>query len=138
VLRAPFAYPELLARVRALLRRDLVESSNTIEYRALRIDTAAHTATCGETPVELRRMEYALLVHLAHDPDRVYTKTELLCDVWGYRSRGLTTTVAPHASRLRCALARAGADGRVNSIWGVGYCLAPDPHGPLPTDTAPE
>jgi DNA-binding response OmpR family regulator len=121
----PFAYAELLARIRALLRRDLVEIPDAIEYGALRIDTAAHMVTSGGTPVELRRMEYALLVHLAHDPDRVYTKTKLLRDVWGYRSRGSTTTVASHASRLRCALARAGGAGWVSAIWGIGYRLAP-------------
>jgi DNA-binding response OmpR family regulator len=136
VLRAPFAYVELLARVRALLRRDLAGAPGAIEYDDLRIDTVAHTVTFGGSPVGLRRMEYALLVHLAHDPQRVYTKTELLRDVWGYRSRGSTTTVASHASRLRCALTRAGAEGWVNAVWGIGYRLAPGSHGARLTKTA--
>lgn len=136
VLRAPFAYVELLARVRALLRRDLAGALGAVEYDDLRIDTAAHTVTFGRSPVGLRRMEYALLVHLAHDPERVYTKTELLRDVWGYRSRGSTTTVASHASRLRCALTRAGAEGWVNAVWGIGYRLAPSSHGARLTKTA--
>jgi two-component system, OmpR family, phosphate regulon response regulator PhoB len=54
-----------------------------IECGPLRIDTAAHSVTFGETPVGLRRLEYALLMHLARDPARVYTKDELLQEVWG-------------------------------------------------------
>lgn len=138
VLRAPFAYTELLARVRALVRRDLADIPGAIEYGPLRIDTAARHVTFGTTPVGLRRLEYALLVHLARDPARVYTKDELLRDVWGFRSSGTTRTLASHASRLRRALARAGADGWVSVTWGVGYRLAPDAHGPaiMPANAA--
>jgi DNA-binding response OmpR family regulator len=76
-------------------------------------------------PIGLRRREYALLVYLARDPTRVYTRHELLGDVWGYRSEGATRTLDSHASRLRRALARAGALGWVRASWGVGYRLAP-------------
>jgi len=126
VIRAPFVYAELLARVRALLRRHLAGVPAVIRCGALQIDTAAYRATFGQTHIELRRLEYALLVHLACDPGRVYTKGELLRDVWGYRSSGATRTVDTHASRLRRALARAGAEGWVRSTRGVGYRLAPD------------
>jgi DNA-binding response OmpR family regulator len=131
VLRAPFAYPELRARVQALLRRDIAEDPDVIEYGALRIDTAAHEVSIGATPVVLRRMEYALLVHLARDPARVYTKHELMRDVWSFRSPGTTRTLDSHASRLRRALARAGADGLVCAIRGVGYRLASVSFGAL-------
>jgi len=124
VLRAPFAYPELRARVQALVRRDFAEGPCVIEYGELRIDTAAHEVTIGATPVVLRRLEYALLVHLARDPARVYTKHELMRDVWGFRSPGMTRTLDSHASRLRRALAAAGADGLVCTTRGVGYRLA--------------
>ncbi len=132
VLRAPFAYTELRARVRALVRRDPADIAGMIEYRELRIDTAAHEVTIGTTPVGLRRLEYALLVHLARDPARVYTKDELMRDVWGFRSPGTTRTLDSHASRLRRALARAGAEGWVRATRGVGYRLAPDPLRPRP------
>ncbi len=133
VLRAPFAYRELRARVQALVRRGLAETPGVIEYGELRIDTAAHEVTVGATPVGLRRLEYALLVHLAHDPARVYTKDELMRDVWGFRSPGTTRTLDSHASRLRQALARAGAEGWVRVTRGVGYRLAPDSLRSLPT-----
>jgi transcriptional regulator with XRE-family HTH domain len=71
-----------------------------------------------------------LLAYLARDPQRVYTKDELLREVWGYHSTGTTRTVDSHACRLRRALANAGANDWVRSSWGVGYCLAP--RSPLP------
>jgi DNA-binding response OmpR family regulator len=132
VLRAPFAYPELRARVQALVRRDLADGPVVIEYGELRIDTAAHEVTIGATPVALRRLEYALLVHLAREPGRVYTKHELMRDVWGFRSPGTTRTLDSHASRLRRALAAAGADGLVCATRGVGYRLAAASFGALP------
>jgi len=132
VLRAPFAYPELRARVQALVRRDITDTPGVIEYGELRIDTAAHEVTFGATPVGLRRLEYALLVHLARDPGRVYTKDELLREVWGFRSAGSTRTLDSHASRLRRALAGAGAEGWVRATRGVGYRLAPDALRALP------
>lgn len=127
VIRTPFAYPEFRARVQALTCRDLIETPGVIEYRELRIDTAAHEVTIGATPViGLRRLEYALLVHLASDPARVYTKDELLRAVWGIGSGIVTRTLDSHASRLRCKLAHAGAEGWVIAIRGVGYRLFPD------------
>jgi len=132
VLRAPFAYPELRARVQALVRRDLAEELGVIEYGELRIDTAAHEVIVGATPVALRRLEFALLAHIARDPVRVYTKDELMREVWGFRSPGTTRTLDCHASRLRRKLAQAGADGLVCAMRGVGYRLAGDSFGALP------
>jgi DNA-binding response OmpR family regulator len=127
VIRAPFVYAELLARVRALLRRPTGETPPVLRHKALTIHTATRTAVYGSTSVELRRREYALLVYLARDPTRVFTRAELLRGVWGYPSQDATRTVDGHASRLRCKLAKAGASGWVPSTWGVGYCLAPTP-----------
>ncbi len=123
VIRVPFIYAELLARVRALLRRDDTRPS-VLRHQALEIDIAAHSATYEGTPVELRRLEYMLLAHLAREPTRVYTKVELLRDVWGYTT-GPTRTVDSHACRTRRALVRAGAHGWIVSTWAVGYRLAP-------------
>jgi DNA-binding response OmpR family regulator len=127
VIRVPFAYAELLARVRALLRRATGETPPVIRYGALTIHTATRTVIFGSTPVELRRREYALLLYLAREPTRVVPKTELLRGVWGYPTHDRSRTVESHASRLRCKLAKAGAIGWVPSTWGVGYCLAPRP-----------
>lgn len=96
-----------------------------LRYGELQIDTGSRVVAYGSMPVELRRREYALLEHMARDPERVWTRHELLRDVWGYRSDGLTRTVDSHASRLRAKLAAAGGVGWVVSEWGVGYRLAP-------------
>ncbi len=131
VIRVPFVYAELLARVRALMRRPTGETPPVIRCGALTIHTATRTVIYGSTLVELRRREYALLLYLAREPTRVYVKAELLRGVWGYPSQDMTRTVESHASRLRRKLAAAGAIGWVSSIWGVGYCLAP--RAQLPT-----
>ena len=134
VIRTPYAYPEFRARVQALTRRDIHGGRGqdihgalgVIEFGELRIDTAAHEVTVGATRVGLRPLEYELLVHLARDPTRVHTKNELLGQVWGIHTAVMTRTLDSHASRLRCALARAGAEGWVRVTRGFGYHLAPD------------
>jgi DNA-binding response OmpR family regulator len=77
--------------------------------------------------VFLSQKELALLVKLASDPDRVFTREQLLRDVWGYRSWAPTRTVESHASRVRCKLAAAGLGGWIVNAWGVGYKLRPTP-----------
>lgn len=131
VVRAPFIYTEVLARVRALLRRNRENAPEVLRYGALEINPAARQVTFGLTPVDLCRQEYALLAHLARDPDRVFAKDELIRDVWGFRAQGKSRTVDSHACRLRRKLALAGADGWITAVWGIGYRLAPDAHAEL-------
>lgn len=126
VVRAPYIYTEVLARVRSLLRRNLENAPEVLRYGALEINPAAHQVTFGLTPVELCRQEYALLVELASAPERVFSKDELLRSVWGYQAHAATRTVDSHACRLRRKLVLAGADGWITAVWGVGYRLAPD------------
>ena len=76
--------------------------------------------------VALPGKEYELLVKLAGEPQRVFTKEELLREVWGFRSLGRTRTLDSHASRLRRRLARPGQPPYVRNVWGVGYCLVGD------------
>lgn len=99
--------------------------SGALLYGELAVELRTRVVTYALVPVVLRRREYALLAHMAGDPERVWTRHELLRDVWGFRSAGTTRTVDTHASRLRCKLAAAGAVGWMASVWGVGYRLAP-------------
>ena len=128
-LRMPVAYLELRARIRAVLRRTAPTppAERLIEVGPLAIDTGAHRVTVEREQVQLRRMEFELLVHLAHEPERVFAKSELLRSVWGYRSGGSTRTVESHASRLRRKLAPDGATRWVICVWGVGYRLTEPP-----------
>jgi DNA-binding response OmpR family regulator len=116
----PFSYAELLARVRALLRR----SQGRLRRGALRagelwIDPETRAVRVGERAVELAAKEFALLQALAVDPVRVVPTTELLRDVWGYQAVGATRTVDAHACRLRKKLGH----GWVLNVRGVGYRL---------------
>lgn len=120
-LAKPFYYPELLARMDALLRRARGRGTQVITVGPLSVDRASRRATVDGVPLDLSAKEFALLAMLARSPDRVITKEELLRDVWGYIGRARTRTVDSHASRLRCKLAEAGAPGRVTNVWGVGY-----------------
>lgn len=121
----PFHYEELLARIRAVLRRASPSMGERMEVGSLAIDRAARRVTVCGTPVVLAAKEYELLVKLAGEPARVFTKEQLLREVWGFRSLGRTRTLDSHASRLRRKLAAAGGDF-VRNVWGVGYSLVSD------------
>jgi DNA-binding response OmpR family regulator len=105
-----------------VLRRASPPADELIAVGELLIDRAARRVTVGDMPVVLAAKEYELLVKLAEKPARVYTKEELLREVWGFRSLGRTRTLDSHASRLRRKLAAAGGDF-VRNVWGVGYSL---------------
>jgi two-component system phosphate regulon response regulator PhoB len=120
----PVGYLELRARMCAVLRRSArdPDAQPVIEIGPLRIDPLRRAATLAGRSLALRRMEYELLLHLAGEPERVFSRTELLRAIWGYRSAGSTRTVDTHASRLRSKLG--GGEGRwVIGVWGVGYRL---------------
>jgi DNA-binding response OmpR family regulator len=121
-LARPFHYEELLARIRAVLRRVSPPERDRLEVGDLAIDRAARRVLVRAVPVVLAAKEYDLLVKLAGDPARVFTKEELLREVWGFRSLGRTRTLDSHASRLRRKLSAAGGDF-VRNVWGVGYSL---------------
>ncbi len=119
-------YLELLARVRALLRRTTLGQADVVEAGPIVVDHRARQVRVGETAVRLSGREFELAGKLASDPTRVFTKRELLRDVWGIHGAGIRTrTVDSHASRLRRKLKAAGAAGVVVTDWGVGYRLLP-------------
>jgi DNA-binding response OmpR family regulator len=118
-----FSYDELLARIRAVLRRTSPAPHEVRLAGAISADLATRTVTVGNVAVSLAGKEYELLLKLLTDPTRVFTKEQLLRDVWGFRSLGRTRTLDSHASRLRRKLAAAGAGSVVVNVWGVGYRL---------------
>ncbi len=118
----PFAYDELVARVRAVLRRRASRREGPRRIGDLSIDPATREVRVAGRSVELANKEFALLRALASEPTRVFSKQELLRDVWGFRSLGRTRTLDSHASRLRRKLDPEGSRFVVN-CWGVGYRL---------------
>jgi DNA-binding response OmpR family regulator len=119
----PFAYEELLARIRAVLRRTAPSPHEIRRAGTITADLATRTVAVGEVAVSLAGKEYELLLKLMTDPTRVFTKEQLLREVWGFRSLGRTRTLDSHASRLRRKLAAAGGGSVVINVWGVGYRL---------------
>jgi DNA-binding response OmpR family regulator len=119
----PFSYAELVARVRALLRRSAGRPRRgVLRAGELTLDPVTRSVRLAGASVALSAKEFALLQALAADPTRVFSKGELLRDVWGYRSLGASRTVDAHACRLRRKLSRRGRRYVVN-VRGVGYRL---------------
>ncbi|CAA9472381.1 MAG: hypothetical protein AVDCRST_MAG38-1394 [uncultured Solirubrobacteraceae bacterium] len=122
-LPKPFSYPELRLRVQAVLRRtQRRQALGALRVGTLELDPVTREVRVGGVLVELAQKEFALLRALATEPTRVFTKEELLRDVWGFRSMGTTRTLDSHACRLRQKLAVAG-ERFVLNVWGVGYRL---------------
>jgi DNA-binding response OmpR family regulator len=119
----PFSYAELLARIRAVLRRaDGRKDRGAIRVGELAIDPLKRVVSLAGRPVELSAKEFSLLHALAGDPTRVFLKAELLRDVWGYQTAGATRTLDAHACRLRRKL-RGSARPFVITVRGIGYRL---------------
>ena len=123
VMGRPFAYEELLARIRALLRRSTTSATEVLLAGELIVDRRTRRVSVRETLVTLSAKEFELLARLAAEPYRVFTKEELLREVWGYRALGRTRTLESHASRLRKKLRLVEGDHFVVNVWGVGYRL---------------
>lgn len=132
-LTKPFSIRELLARVRAMLRR--VELSSklqdapppVLQAGRLRIDLAQHAATVEGRGLELTPKEFDLLALLVGNPGRAFGREYLLEKVWGYEYGGFDRTVDTHVLRLRKKLGPIGE--RIETVWGIGYRFAkgPDP-----------
>jgi DNA-binding response OmpR family regulator len=123
-LPRPFVYEELVARIRAILRR-CPPRADLLEVGPVAIDRGARRVRVRDRDVYFSQKEFQLLAKLATAPDRVFTREQLLRDVWGYRTVAPTRTVESHASRVRCKLAAAGLGGWIVNVWGVGYKLRP-------------
>lgn len=120
----PFDYEELVARIRAVLRRSQPSEPQLLVAGPIAIDLRTRIVTVRGAPLALSAKEYELLGRLATDPKRVFTKEELLRDVWGYASSARTRTLDSHTSRLRRKLRTLDPmTSFIENQWGVGYRL---------------
>jgi len=131
-LSKPISVRELIARVRALLRRANAMRSpaqtSILERGSLRIELAKRRATFAAKEINLTAKEFDLLAHFAGSPGVVFTRQELLETVWGYRFDGYEHTVNSHINRLRNKLRPAGCSAAlVETVWGVGYKFREEP-----------
>lgn len=115
----PFSVKEVVARVRAVLRRTDKEELRYFESGSLAIDFADVRVACAGEQVKLTRKEFALLTHLIKSAGRVATRQNLLDNVWGYSYFGDTRTLDVHIRRLRQKLGACG--DRIETVVGIGY-----------------
>jgi DNA-binding response OmpR family regulator len=135
-LTKPFSMLELAARVKGVFRRaeqlaaakaaaQAQPAAEVIEVEGLTIDLQRHEARVGGRRVELTAKEFELLAWFARSPGRVYTRAQLLDQVWGYSHSGYEHTVNSHINRLRNKIERdPGNPGYIQTVWGVGYKFA--------------
>lgn len=132
-LTKPFSIRELVARVKALLRRQAALQPKTtsgaiISTGDLRIDSDKREVTVDGKAVELTAREFDLLLYFARNPGRVFNRSQLLDQVWGYGHEGYEHTVNSHINRLRAKIEQDPAKPRyVLTVWGVGYKFADNP-----------
>jgi len=124
----PFSPRELVARVRAVLRRsqarEVAEADEAVEHRGLRVDPLQRQASFAGREVELTTLEFDLLFALARAPGRVFSRNDLIERVWGPDFTGVDRVVDVHVSNLRQKLASVGADALLVTVRGVGYKVA--------------
>ncbi|MCH7506742.1 MAG: response regulator transcription factor [Proteobacteria bacterium] len=130
----PFSVTELVARVRAIFRR--IESlektipgvGEAIEIASIKIDPASRQVTVGRDRVKLTAREFDLLLHFARHPGLVFSRAQLLDQVWGYGHEGYEHTVNSHINRLRAKIEPDSTQpSLIVTVWGVGYKLDPEP-----------
>jgi two-component system response regulator MtrA len=118
----PFNPSELVARIKVRLRRSSTESSTTLRIGNILIDQVAHTIIRNGKTIPLTRLEFDLLVALAKEPGRVFTRDALLSEVWGYQHAADTRLVNVHVQRLRAKVEEDADNPKVVlTVRGVGY-----------------
>jgi two-component system OmpR family response regulator len=122
-LGKPFAFGELAARLRALLRRGETARPTSLEVGALRLDPAEHRVHWHDRPVVLSPREFALLDYFMRRPGDVLSRSDILDHVWDYAYDGTSNVVDVYVRYLRSQLAKVDADDLIETVRGVGYRL---------------
>lgn len=120
----PFETKEVIARIRAVLRRSGVsesQKSRIVEYDGLTINMENYELRVKGKVVDTPPKEMELIFHLASNPNRVYTRDQLLDEVWGFEYYGDSRTVDVHVKRLREKLDSVSEKWNLKTVWGVGY-----------------
>jgi len=122
----PFEFDELLARIRALLRRAMPEGPEVLTFVDLRLDTGTHQAFRGDSPIELTAKEYELLELFLRHPRQVMTREVIYDRVWGYDFGGESNIIEVYVRYLRQKTEAGGKPRLIHTVRGVGYVLRED------------
>jgi heavy metal response regulator len=122
-LTKPFAFAELLARVRALVRRSEMDRGAEIRFSALRIDPVSHKVWRGDKEIDLTAKEYGLLEYLMRNPNQVLTRTMIADHVWDYTFDSFTNIIDVYVNYLRKKIDRDADKKLIHTVRGVGYIL---------------
>ena len=120
----PFSPKELIARIKALLRRTSAPEDDSLVFAGIRLELASHKAFVNEDRVSMGPTEFKLLVFFMRNPDRVFDRSQLVDEVWGRSVVVEERTVDVHILRLRKVLKPWGRDHVIETVRGVGYRLA--------------
>lgn len=126
-LTKPFGFDELLARIRALLRRGGAARADRLVYDDVELDRITHVATRGGARLDLTPKEFQLLEFFLLSPERVVRRTELLEKVWDLQFDPMSNVVDVHMANLRRKLTRPGRADLLHTVRGVGYTLRLEP-----------
>lgn len=124
-LTKPFAFPELAARVRALVRRSPLRQMPVLEVGDIKLDPAAHTVWRGAIMIPLTPREFGLLDYLLRHPGDVISRETLLEHVWDANYDGLSNVVDVHMANLRRKLSMPDSEAPIETVRGVGYRIVP-------------
>ena len=128
-LPKPFAFAELLARLRALLRRNVPQQMGTLRARDLELDPAAHRVCRRGEPLALSQKQFAILEFLLRHPGQVVTRAMILGRVFGQAFDPGTNVIDVHVAQLRRKIDRAGEPSLIEAVRGVGYRMGGDAAG---------
>ena len=119
----PFAFSELVARVRALLRREALSKASKLQVGNLVMDTLTREVWRGDKKIELTAKEYAILEYFMRHPNMVVTRTMLMEKVWDYDFEGISNVIDVYIRRLRLKLDEEGEESIIETVRGAGYRL---------------
>jgi len=123
-LAKPFAFPELLARLRALARRPPTTGTTVLQFADVTLDPARHLVMRANREIDLSPREFALLDYMLRHPEQVLTRTQILDGVWGYAFESTANIVDTYVHYLRSKIDKGFGRTLIHTVRGIGYKLS--------------
>lgn len=134
----PFEIEELLARIRALLRRSEGNAAPVLQWGKLRLDPGSAEVSCGSTPLSLTPKEYGLLEIFLRNPNRIFSLDDLLDKIWPFEDAPHASAVRTHVKGLRQKCKQVGLNDLIETVYGLGYRLTSTDSTQQPAERTPD